>query len=146
MFEMSSYWKPKRSGLHFGHGPKKCGSLRPPFTQIHSFRPTSIRSPETSPADFFQKEHLSGQEYADYLKVVVQHFNLEVREGQRVQTVQPLKDTFVVKTDGAALTADCVIWASGEFSHAKMANFTGAEHCVHSVLSNHGKIIRVRMR
>ena len=28
--------------------------------------------------------------------------------------------------------ADCVIWASGEFSHAKMANFTGAEHCVHS--------------
>ncbi len=112
------------------------------------FRPTSIRSllKKTSPADFFQKEHLSGQEYADYLKVVVQHFNLEVLAGQRVQTVQPLKDTFVVKADGAAVTADCVIWASGEFSHAKMANLWAPSTVCIRVLSNHGKITRERMR
>jgi cation diffusion facilitator CzcD-associated flavoprotein CzcO len=123
----------KEIGASFRAWPQEMRFITPSF-YANPFFQTDLNSisPETSPADFFQKEHLSGQDYADYLNVVVQHFDLEVREGSRVQAVQPLTDTFVVKTDDDALTADCVIWASGEFSHAKIANFTGAEHCVHS--------------
>lgn len=123
----------KEVGASFRAWPREMRLITPSF-HANPFFQTDLNSisPDTSPADFFQKEHLSGQEYADYLKVVVQHFNLEVREGQRVHEVQPLKDTFVVTTDGGKLTADCVIWASGEFSQAKMGSFAGAEHCAHS--------------
>ena len=123
----------KEVGASFRAWPKEMRLITPSF-HANPFFQTDLNSisPETSPADFFQKEHLSGQEYADYLKAIVNHFEVVVHEGQAVLKVQSQANTFIVTTEKEKLTSDCVIWAGGEFSHLKMGSFTGAEHCMHT--------------
>ena len=55
-------------------------------------------TPETSPADFFQKQHLTGSEYADYLRTVVAHFRLNVQEQEKVSQINPEGDGHCIQT------------------------------------------------
>lgn len=89
-------------------------------------------TPDTSPADFFQKEHLSGREYADYLQAVAHHYDLNVHENERVLQVLPEKGGYSVQTSKARWFAPFVIWAAGEFSYPRQGGVPGAEHCAHS--------------
>ena len=89
-------------------------------------------TPNTSPADFAQKEHLSGREYADYLCAVVCHFRLKVKEQEKVLDVIPDAEGYTVRTNKDTYRSKAVVWAAGEFSRPKTAAFAGAEHCAHS--------------
>ena len=60
-------------------------------------------TPDTSPADFSQKEHLSGIEYAKYLGATVRHFELNVRENEKVLAVEKTEDGFSIKTETHSL-------------------------------------------
>ena len=89
-------------------------------------------TPDTSPGDYSQKEHLSGVEYAKYLKATVQHFKVIVRENEKVTDLIRKDDSYTVKTEHTQFSTRTVIWAAGEFSKPKQGFFPGAEHCAHS--------------
>ncbi len=120
-------------GASFARWPQEMRLITPSF-HANPFFQTDLNAitPDTSPADLFQQEHLSGEEYADYLQAVVDHFGIDVAEKEKVRRIQPGEDGFVVETDRSTHRASTVIWAGGEFSHPKRADFPGAEFCPHS--------------
>lgn len=73
-------------------------------------------APGTSPAFTFQREHLSGSEYAEYLHLLARHFQLPLAEGTAVRKLHKDKDGFLVETDQGVLKARSVIWGTGSSS------------------------------
>lgn len=122
-----------RVGASFRRWPRQMRLITPSF-HANPFFQTDLNAitPNTSPADFCQKEHLSGNEYADYLNAVVCAFKLTVKEQEEVLELIPESDGYTVKTSRGTHHAKVVIWAAGEFSRPKKASFAGAEHCAHS--------------
>ncbi|MGB0259137.1 MAG: NAD(P)/FAD-dependent oxidoreductase [Coraliomargarita sp.] len=122
-----------RVGASFRRWPEQMRLITPSF-HGNPFYQTDLNAitPDTSPADFAQKEHLSGKEYADYLAAVVRHFDLEVQEQEKVLEILPESDGYTVRTEKGIYRSKTVIWAAGEFSRPKTAAFVGAEHCAHS--------------
>ena len=120
-------------GSSFRRWPKQMRLITPSF-HTNSFYQTDLNSitPDTSPADFFQKQHLTGKEYADYLRTGVAHFGLNVREQVKVSQITPGREGYCVHTDKETYKANIVIWAAGEFSLPKLKPFEGAELCAHS--------------
>ena len=120
-------------GSSFRRWPKQMRLITPSF-HTNSFYQTDLNSitPDTSPADFFQKQHLTGSEYADYLNTGVAHFGLNVRAQVRVSQITSEREGYCVHTDKETYKANIVIWAAGEFSLPKLKPFEGAELCAHS--------------
>lgn len=120
-------------GSSFRRWPKQMRLITPSF-HTNSFYQTDLNSitPDTSPADFFQKQHLTGKEYADYLRTGVAHFGLNVREQVKVSQITPGREGYCVHTDKENYKAEIIIWAGGEFSLPKLKSFEGAELCAHS--------------
>ena len=120
-------------GSSFRRWPKQMRLITPSF-HTNSFYQTDLNSitPDTSPADFFQKQHLTGKEYADYLRTGVAHFGLNVREQVKVSQITPGREGYCVHTDKQNYKAEIIIWAGGEFSLPKLKSFEGAELCAHS--------------
>ena len=120
-------------GSSFRRWPKQMRLITPSF-HTNSFYQTDLNSitPDTSPADFFQKQHLTGSEYANYLNTGVAHFGLIVREQVRVSQITSEREGYCVHTDKETYKANIVIWAAGEFSLPKLKPFEGAELCAHS--------------
>ena len=120
-------------GSSFRRWPKQMRLITPSF-HTNSFYQTDLNSitPDTSPADFFQKQHLTGKEYADYLGTGVAHFGLNVREQVKVSQITPGREGYCVHTDKENYKAEIIIWAGGEFSLPKLKSFEGAELCAHS--------------
>ncbi len=88
--------------------------------------------PETSPGYMFGKEHVSGQEYAKYVKSVVQAFDVLVYENEKVQRVEKQEDIFVVYTDKQAYACIYVISAIWEFQFPSSSDIRGSENAIHS--------------
>ncbi len=120
-------------GASFRHWPEEMRLITPSF-HGNPFFQTDLNAvtPDTSPADLFQKEHLSGEEYADYLEAVAEHFDLRLRENAKVLAVVPEAEGYSVRTGEGTYRASVVVWAGGEFSHPKAGSFPGAEHCTHA--------------
>ena len=120
-------------GASFRRWPEEMRLITPSFF-ANPFFQTDLNAvvPDTSPADFFQKEHLSGKEYAEYLKAITLRYDLHVRENERVMEVVPEPEGFTITTGQSEYFASIVIWAGGEFSHPNRTAFPGAEHCTHS--------------
>lgn len=120
-------------GSSFRRWPKQMRLITPSF-HTNSFYQTDLNSitPDTSPADFFQKQHLTGKEYADYLRTGVAHFGLNVRVQVKVSQITPGREGYCVHTDKENYKAEIIIWAGGEFSLPKLKSFEGAELCAHS--------------
>lgn len=120
-------------GASFYRWPEQMRLITPSF-HGNPFFQTDLNAitPDTSPADFYQKEHLSGREYAKYLKAVVHHFGLNVKENEKVSQIVPEFGGYLIKTERVDYRASIVIWAGGEFSHPKSGTFPGAEYCAHS--------------
>ncbi|MEM9399119.1 MAG: NAD(P)/FAD-dependent oxidoreductase [Verrucomicrobiota bacterium] len=120
-------------GSSFRRWPKEMRLITPSF-HGNPFFQTDLNSitPDTSPADFFQKEHLSGNEYADYLLAISLEFKLKLRENEKVLKIIPESDGYSVQTEDTTYLTNIVIWAGGEFSLPNSGSFTGAEYCVHS--------------
>lgn len=87
---------------------------------------------QTSPGYMLDREHPSGPEYATYLQTVARHFELPVRGGINVTSLEPDAGGFVVHTSSGPLRARFVIWAAGDFQYPRLNPFPGAEHCRHN--------------
>lgn len=120
-------------GASFRRWPEQMRLITPSF-HGNPFFQTDLNAitPDTSPGDFRQKEHLSGREYADYLQIVALHFDLNLRENERVFQVIPESGGYSVQTERTRYRARVVVWAGGEFSHPKSGSFPGTENCAHS--------------
>jgi len=120
-------------GASFRRWPEEMRLITPSF-HGNPFFQTDLNAitPDTSPADFYQKEHLSGNQYANYLHAVAKHFKLNVRENERVLQIQPESGGYAVQSNKETYRTRIVIWAAGEFSQPKAGTFPGVDHCVHS--------------
>lgn len=105
-------------------------------------------TPQTSPAFALDREHPSGDEYADYLEGVANYFELPVETGVEVTDIQP-KDAAEKETEGVAvdggtegfvietddddddIAARFVVWAGGQYGKPSRP-FEGAEHGIHN--------------
>lgn len=124
----------KSIGNSFQSWPQEMKMITPSFP-CNGFQQTDLNAitPDTSPAFSLGKEHPSGLEYAQYLKNIVQHYQIEVRENQRVVKVEtiPGKPCFIVTlASGSVIKTQFLVWAGGEFSTPKTHGFAGVEHCL----------------
>jgi len=120
-------------GAAFRAWPSSMSLLTPSFFS-NSFGLPDLNSidPESSPADFLRTQHPNGQGYADYLEAVVHHFELPVRDGVEVTSVQKTAAGFTVDSSWGTIHAEYVVWAAGQFFHPRDRDFPGAEHAIHS--------------
>ena len=72
----------------------------------------------TSPAYTLGKEHLSGKDYANYLSLVADTYNLSIMTNEMVDQVVAQKDnTYQVVTRNHSFRAKYVVFAVGQFSY-----------------------------
>jgi len=101
-------------GATFRRWPEEMRLITPSF-HGNPFFQTDLNAvtPDTSPADFYQKEHLSGKQYANYLHAVTKHFKLKVHENEKVLQVEPQPDEFIVQTNQTTYRTRVGIYYSG---------------------------------
>lgn len=125
----------KTIGSSFKAWPKEMCMITPSFPS-NGYHQTDLNSitPDTSPAFTLGKEHPSGEEYAQYLQSVVNHYKIEVTENSKITKVTPhTNDSFILKTEsGEAIHTEYLIWAGGEISSPKENSFIGSELCLHN--------------
>ncbi len=122
-------------GASFQKWPEEMRLITPSFNS-NSFFQTDLNAiaPDTSPADLFRKQHLSGREYAQYLSTVAIYYNLNVAENEKVLHLYPQIDGYKLHTSRRVIQAKTVIWAGGEYNHPATTPFPGAVLCKHSSL------------
>ena len=150
-------------GASFRAWPDEMRFITPSFPS-NSFGLTDLNAitPDTSPAFTLDREHPSGDEYADYLQAVVEYHELPVETGVDVESIHPLAepdgasavesdaadqlaavdggtvatatdgDGFLLETSEGPLAASHVVWAAGHFGTPRMDVIEGSEHCVHT--------------
>lgn len=122
-----------RIGSSFRQWTKEMRFITPSFTgQGFGALDLNAISPTTSPAYTLRKERLSGEDYALYLDLLAEYYDLPVREGVNVAKVMKRGDRFLLKTNEGGYEADAVIWATGEFQFPNARPFPGAEHALHN--------------
>jgi thioredoxin reductase len=125
----------KTIGSAFKSWPEQMRLITPSFPS-NGYHQTDLNAitPDTSPAFNSGKEHLSGQEYAQYLVNTVEHYELKVIENCAITKIEPLADqTFkLTKQDGKTIFTQYVIWAGGEFHSPNLNSFSGSEYCIHN--------------
>lgn len=107
--------------------------ITPSFTG-NAFNAVDLNAvtPDTSPAHTLKTEHPTGEQYAEYLELVADHFNLNVKENTKVTKLEKQTDLFLVHTRDEVLQTQFVVWAGGEFQYPALNAMPGAEHCIHS--------------
>ena len=125
-------------GSSFTDWPKNMEMITPSFPS-NAFGQIDLNSicEGTSPAFTFSKEHLTGDEYTDYLKLVSNFFQINVETGTEVIEVKQQKKGWRVETNQGPYSANYVIWAAGEFKNPQIKNIKGAELCIHSSYVRH---------
>lgn len=120
-------------GSTFYKWPKEMKFITPSFTG-HGFGMLDMNAiaPDTSPAYTFQKEHISGEEYGEFLNLLASHFELPVMEEKEVSDVQFNKNGVSFKAGGEEMSANCLVWATGEYQTPNDHPFEGAEYCLHN--------------
>ncbi|QHZ48322.1 NAD(P)/FAD-dependent oxidoreductase [Bacillus sp. NSP9.1] len=121
-----------RVGASFWQWPEEMKLITPSFTgQGFGALDLNAVAPGTSPAFTFQREHLSGQEYGEYLALLAEHFELPLAEGTAVHKLHKHDDGFSIETNHGIIKSKAVIWGTGEFQFPKLP-FTGAELGLHN--------------
>ncbi|MFP7334924.1 NAD(P)/FAD-dependent oxidoreductase [Shouchella clausii] len=116
-------------GSSFLHWPAEMKLITPSFTgQGFGALDLNAITPGTSPAYSFRKEHLTGEEYSDYLNLLADHFHLNVEEEQAVLNVTKANGIFTLQTSKGTWTCDALIWATGEFHFPNTDGIKGAEY------------------
>jgi putative flavoprotein involved in K+ transport len=122
-------------GASFARWPKEMRFITPSFTS-NAFGLLDLNAValNTSPAYTIQREHPTGAEYAEYLQILAGHFELPIRTGVEVRSLEPLPDDegFILHTSAGDLRSAFVIWAAGEFQYPRLGAFPGAELCRHN--------------
>ncbi len=104
-----------RIGESFLSWPKEMRFISPSFTgNFFGAVDLNAITPDSSPAFGLQTEHPTGAEYAQYLRDIVEHYELDVREHTKVMKIETQKP-FRLHTKKELFTCDYLIWAGGEF-------------------------------
>lgn len=119
-------------GSSFRKWPKESQLISPSFTgNFFKMPDLNAISPETSPAFSLLTEHPTGEEFADYLEIVADEYDLIVESKIDVKTVSKRDDFFIVSTTNGTYKCAYVIWAAGEYQYPKKRPFEGGELCTH---------------
>ena len=122
-------------GNSFLDWPKNMEMITPSFPS-NAFGQMDLNSifESTSPAFAFNKEHLTGDEYAIYLSGVADYRDLNIEKNNEVKKVNEEENSWVVETKKGTYSCKYLIWAAGEFQNPKIENISGKKHCIHSSL------------
>ena len=121
-------------GSTFEKWPKEMRFITPSFT-TNFWGHIDLNSvvSGTSPAYSLETEHPTGKEYAKYLKLLSEHFELPIKENTDVEKVIYSKDKFTIHIKGGKLIESrFLIWAAGEFQYPNTKIFAGSELCIHN--------------
>ncbi|WP_431801437.1 NAD(P)/FAD-dependent oxidoreductase [Halobacillus andaensis] len=121
-------------GATFRKWPKEMRFITPSFPS-QGFGQTDLNAvvPKTSPGYTLNEEHPTGEDYAEYLELLVNHYELPVRTGVEVKEVRKLdRQFFKVNTAQETITSWFVVWAAGEYQYPDLGVFPGAELCIHN--------------
>ncbi len=123
----------KSPGAAFEAWPKSMRMLTPSF-YANPFGITDLNAidPDTSPADFLRTQHPTGKEYARYLRSLVEHHSIPVRQGVKAVSLSKTGSEFQIETHDGQFSASYVVWAAGQFFYPRVADFAGSEHCIHA--------------
>ena len=122
-----------RVGETFRRWPAQTRFISPSFYS-NPFGLADLNAVDTvsSPAIFAGTQHLSGQQYADYLTFVADTARLPVACGCKVLKVTPHPDQgFYLETEQGELFTRFLIWACGEFQFPNLNPFPGGNLCSH---------------
>ncbi len=120
-------------GSSFLEWPDNMEMITPSFPS-NAFGQMDLNSiaPYTSPAFSFKKEHLSGKEYAKYLKKVKILNKIDIETNAEVKNVKKVEKGWMIETNKGNLICKYLVWAAGEFQNPKITGIKGLEHCIHS--------------
>lgn len=120
-------------GSTFFNWPKEMKLITPSFTG-HGFGLLDLNSiaPDTSPAYTFQKEHLSGEEYGEYLEILAEFFELPISENTLVKNVVYKEGTYTLLTSKGEINTSQLVWATGEYSFPNKNAIKGSHYALHN--------------
>ena len=120
-------------GASFLRWPRETRFISPSFT-TNGFGIPDLNAvtPDSSPAYGIRRSHMSGADYASYLRSVVATYALPLQLGIEVQGLATRGDRYVVSTNRGTLEAKCVVWAAGEHGYPRRTCLRGAELCLHT--------------
>ena len=121
-------------GATFDKWPKEMRFITPSFTtNFWGHIDLNSVASGTSPAYSLETEHPTGKEYAKYLRLLAEHFELPVKEHTDVERVTYSKDRFSIQIDGGeVIESRFLIWAAGEFQYPNTNSFSGSQLCIHN--------------
>ncbi len=123
----------ERIGESFRRWPAQTRLITPSFNS-NPFGLADLNAVDelTSPAIFAGAEHLSGNQYADYLSTLVEAADLPVGCDCKVLQVYAYPEGgFHLITDFGELHTEYLIWACGEYQFPDLNSFPGAHLCTH---------------
>lgn len=123
----------ERIGASFRRWPRQTRFITPSFhSNPFGLADLNAVSETSSPAIFAGAEHLSGEQYADYLAFIAEAHALPIVEGCRVRQADPVEEGgFHLVTQRGELRTRFLIWAAGEYQFPDLAPFLGARWCIH---------------
>tara|TARA_B100000029_G_scaffold138122_3_gene133085 strand:- start:1503 stop:2693 length:1191 start_codon:yes stop_codon:yes gene_type:complete len=126
-----------RVGSSFDRWPKEMRFITPSFTTNYwGHLDLNSVATGTSPAFTLDTEHPTGHEYAEYLRLISEYFELPVKEYTSVEQITYSEDRFTIRVDGAdgseVIESRFLIWAAGEFQYPSTELFSGSELCLHN--------------
>ena len=122
-----------RIGESFRRWPAQTRLITPSFNS-NPFGLADLNAVDetSSPAIFAGAEHLSGPQYADYLNIVADAYDLPIACGCKVLEVHADPEGgFVLATEKGELYTQFLIWATGEYQFPDLNPFPGAGSCLH---------------
>ncbi|WP_440769996.1 NAD(P)/FAD-dependent oxidoreductase [Natronorubrum sp. DTA28] len=137
-----------RIGASFRRWPDEMRLLTPSFpANAFGVRDLNAITLDTSPALALDREHPTGDQYADYLEAVAEFHDLPIETGVDVEAVVPDGDQpiderseeegdadrggFTLETSEGTITAQYVVWAAGQYQYPSGGSIPGASHAVH---------------
>lgn len=121
-------------GSSFEKWPEEMRFITPSFTtNFWGHIDLNSVTAGTSPAYSLETEHPTGKEYAKYLRLISEHFELPIKENTDVDNVIHSKDKFTIQIKGGeSIESRFLIWAAGEFQYPNTEVFSGSELCIHN--------------
>ena len=119
-------------GASFKKWPEESCLISPSFTgNFFNMPDLNAITPETSPAFNLATEHPTGKEFAEYLEIIAEGYELDIQTGIEVKSVARKNDFFELETSDGKYESKYVIWAAGEYQYPKKGSFVGDDLCTH---------------
>jgi putative flavoprotein involved in K+ transport len=119
-------------GASFRDWPDEMRLLTPSFpANAFSVRDLNAITVDTSPALALDREHPTGEQYADYLDAIAEFHELSVETGVDIESIVDEGEEFVLETAADPIRARCVVWAAGQYQYPTRGSLDGETHGTH---------------